>query len=511
MNDWTSGYVSQIDYTHGYYLELNPLRVALAFLNSGLSVPENGTACDLGFGQGLSLNLHAAASLTEWHGNDFNPSHAAQAQHLAEVSGARARISDASFADYCTRPDLPDFDYIGVHGIWSWISEENRAVIVDFVRRKLKPGGVLYISYNTMPGWAAMVPMRHLLTEHAKVMGSPGRGMVSQINAALEFSDKLLATNPVYARANPLIGDRMKKVKEQNRHYLAHEYFNRDWFPTHFSDLARTLSAAKVTYACSAHYHDHITGLTYTPEQFALIKEIPDAVFREEVRDMMMGQTFRRDYWVKGARPSPIVDRMEAMRAHRVVLTAPRASIKLKVATSNGEATMQEAVYGPVLDLLADHKPRTLGEIDQVVSARGVKLSQIIEVAMVLAGRGELASAQADAVVKKAKGHTDRLNAHLILAARGSGDISHLASPVTGGGIPVNRIQQLFLLSRAQGRKLPAEWAELAWQVVASQGQKIVKEGKPLETPEENQAEIALQVKEFNEERLPLLKALQVA
>ena len=71
-------------------------------------------------------------------------------------------------------------DYVGLHGIWSWISDENRAVIVDFVRRKLKVGGVLYVSYNTQPGWAAMVPLRDLFVEHAAVMGAPGQGRVAQ-------------------------------------------------------------------------------------------------------------------------------------------------------------------------------------------------------------------------------------------------------------------------------------------------------------------------------------------
>ena len=61
MSDWTSGYVADIGYTFGYYAELNPLRVRLAFLNQGLVFPEVGTACELGFGQGLSANLHAAA------------------------------------------------------------------------------------------------------------------------------------------------------------------------------------------------------------------------------------------------------------------------------------------------------------------------------------------------------------------------------------------------------------------------------------------------------------------
>ena len=61
---------------------------------------------------------------------------------------------------------------------------ENRAVIVDFIRRKLKVGAVLYISYNTQPGWAAMVPMRDLLTEHCDVMGAAGQGIVGRIDAA---------------------------------------------------------------------------------------------------------------------------------------------------------------------------------------------------------------------------------------------------------------------------------------------------------------------------------------
>jgi hypothetical protein len=60
MIDWTSGYVADIGYTFGYYEELNPGRVRLAFLNQGLVFPEVGAACELGFGQGLSANFHAA-------------------------------------------------------------------------------------------------------------------------------------------------------------------------------------------------------------------------------------------------------------------------------------------------------------------------------------------------------------------------------------------------------------------------------------------------------------------
>ena len=61
-----------------------------------------------------------------------------------------------------------------------------------------------------------------------------------------------------------------------------------------------------------------------------------------------------------------------------------------------------------------------------------------------------------------------------------------------------------------QNRKLPAEWAAYVWQLLAAQNQKLLKEGKPLETPEENLAELTVQATEFAEKYLPILKALQI-
>ena len=313
MTDWTSGYVADIGYTYGYYLELNPQRVKLAFLNAGLVAPEFGNACELGFGQGLSANMHAAASVCSWHGTDFNPAQAGFAQELASASGANAHLFDEAFAEFAQR-DMPEFDYIGLHGIWSWISDENRSVIVDFIRRKLKVGGALYISYNTQPGWAAFAPMRHLMTEHASVMGSTGKGVVSKIDGALEFAQKLLDTNPMFARANPSVIDRLKKVASQDRHYLAHEYFNKDWHPMHFATMSQWLSPAKIDFACPAHYLDNIDAVNLSAQQQALLKEIPDATFKESVRDFIVNQQFRRDYWIKGARKLSAIERAELIK-----------------------------------------------------------------------------------------------------------------------------------------------------------------------------------------------------
>jgi hypothetical protein len=342
-------------------------------------------------------------------------------------------------------------------------------------------------------------------------MAAPGPGIVSRIDAALEFLDKLFAVNPLYARANPQIAPRLKKIKEQNRHYLAHEYFNRDWHPVPFAEMARVLEAAKLTYACSAHYLDHIDVLNLTAEQQKFLADIPDPMFRQTVRDFMVNQQFRRDYWVKGARRLGPLAQAEMLRKQHVILATPRADVPMKVTGSVGEANLQEAIYGPVLDTLSEHRPRTIGHIEQAVRGRNVTFAQVLQVVMVLGSGGHIWLIQDESMAAKAKGQAERLNARLMDKARASPDISFLASPLTGGGVAVRRFEQLFLLARSQGRKQPAEWAQYLWQVLSSQGQKILKDGKPLETAEQNLAELNEQAKTFAEKRLPVLRAFGVA
>lgn len=510
MSDWTSGYVADIGYTFGYYMELNPLRLKMAFLNAGLQSPECGTACELGFGQGVSTNMHAAASVTRWYGTDFNPSQAAYAQELAGAAGADAQLYDEGFDVFCNRADLPEFDYIGLHGIWSWISDENRAVIVDFIRRKLKVGGVLYISYNTQPGWAAMVPMRDLLTEHSEVMGAAGTGIVPRIDAALEFADKLLATKPLYARANPQVVERIKQIKTQNRNYVAHEYFNRDWLPVSFARMADWLAPTKLSFACSAGYFDHADMINLSADQQALLKEIPDPMFRETVRDFCVNQQFRRDYWVKGPRKLSALAQNEAMRMQRVVLIQPRADVSLKVNGALGEAELHSSVYVPILDALADHQPKSLDQIERQIQGQGISFAQLVQAVMILTGANALQAVQSEEKIVAASPQAAALNSHLIREARGSADISYLASPVTGGGYGVSRFNQLFLLGLTQGKQQAGDLAAFAWQVVSVQGQRLVKDGKTLEGEAENQAELQSQVEQFLTKQLPILKALRI-
>ena len=511
MSNWTSGYVADIDYTFGYYRELNPFSSIFPLLNNGILTPQFDTACELGFGQGLSTNIHAAASNTDWYGTDFNPSQAGFARELQSASGSKAMLYDEAFQEFCHRKDLPDFDFIGLHGIWSWVSDANRKILVDFISRKLKVGGVLYISYNNQPGWASFAPMRHLMTQHAEVVGSMGSGTISRVDGALDFAEKLLETNPIYGAANPHVSDRIKQLKGQDRHYLAHEYFNRDWEPMHFSTIANWLQSAKLDYACSAYSVDHLTSIHLTKQQIEFLQAIPDIVLKESVRDFMVNSLFRRDYWVRGKRGTTPLQRAKLIRDLPVILGVGRQGLEVKVRGALGEVTLNNEIYGPVLDCLADNNVKTIGQVEEELkNNKKIGLSEIVECMLILIGKSFVFVAQpqesADAVYRK----SELLNLHLMEKSRNGNEMGYLASPITGGGIPVSQLQQHFLFALKEGHESPEDLARETWKHLTELGQKLMAGDKRLETTEENIEKLTSDAKHFLQIELPILKALRM-
>ncbi|MEQ8313562.1 MAG: class I SAM-dependent methyltransferase [Gammaproteobacteria bacterium] len=509
MSDWSAGYVADIDYTYGYYPELSPLRARLPLLNQGLHCPRIDTACELGFGQGFAICTHGAATNIKWYGNDFNPAQAGFAQEMASAIDGNINVFDDSFEEFAQRSDLPEFDFIAMHGVWSWISDENRKIIVDFIDDKLKVGGILYVSYNTLPGWSAFAQMRHLMTQHTKIMGSKGEGIVSRIDNAIAFSEQLEKVEPLYGKIFPHVKERIAEMKEKDKQYLAHEYFNKDWHPMHFSNMVDLLGPAKLQYACSAHYPDHIDALNLTQEQQQLLKTIPNVTFRESVRDFMTNQSFRRDYWVKGLRRLSPPEQLHELSKLRFILSYPRKDIKLKVKGMLGEAELSKEIYIPILDCFADHKIKSIEQVEDSVSSSKINSPQLIQAIMILASMGYIRAVQEEKEVASCRKKTARFNRYLLDKSMVRADLNFLASPVIGSCIAVNRCNQLFIQALDNNMKTAEQLAQYVWKILSSQGVAIMKENKALESEAESMSELQSVARDFLENFYPILKSLQ--
>jgi len=507
--NWTSGYVADIDYTYGYYPELNPLRIELALSHYGLQAPKIENACELGFGQGVSLCFNSCHGSINWYGTDFNPTQALYAKNLSKHTEQEPIILDDDFLTFCERDDLPTFDFISLHGIWSWISDENRQIIMKFLKNKLAVGGVLYISYNTQPGWSTMIPFRDMLTRHANTMAAQGVGIVKRIDAALEFADKLMAANPSFKNANPQVQERLNLMKKQDRHYLAHEYFNADWHPMGFAEMNDILSTAKLTYAGSANFADTVPELNFTAEQLSIIAKIDDPVYREVIKDLCVNQSFRKDYWVKGAVRLSQYERGQNLSNINVSLVANTELIDMKVKGHLGEANMTSEIYEPLFSVLKKHPSISIRKICETLNGV-VNDTQILEAIAVLLSKNSIALSMSDAEKNKAKQSTKRMNRHLVSGAVSKNEVNYLVSPLTLTGIPLSKFEQLFLKALDEKHKNAAEIAQYVWSLMKPQGHRVIKDGKTLESAEENIEYLNQEAEKFLATKVGLLRNLEV-
>ena len=433
-----------VPFTWTYQAELNPLRAHLALLRAGLRPPVVTTACELGYGLGLSLAVHAAASPVAWYGTDLVPAHAATARRLAAASGAEVAIHDEPFARFCTRDDLPDFDFIGLHGVWSWISESDRAVLLRFVHDRLRPGGVLYLGYNALPGWAGFMAVRDLLVTHAASSGWPGSGSVDHVEHAMAFVGRLLATEPAMARANPQLQSMFAELERQGLGVVAHELFAPDWQPMSFATVARQLAPLGLAYASAADLSDIIDRLDMSVAQRRLVDGLADPVLGQLVRDCIFGKRFRRDYWVRDPQPLPAVERDEAIRQQRVVATAEVGALplRLQAALALQPDGPDAGTVGAVLAQLANRRPLSLGDLES--AAENASPVRLLDAVTFLAAHDLLGVAQDAATIAGVRPRTEGLNRHLREDATIEGEGRVRASPVTGGGVTLSIGERLL-------------------------------------------------------------------
>lgn len=509
--EWSSGYVTELGYTYGFYRELTPAILKFSTLARGFASCLNSSSsikyCELGCGQGFSANLIAAANPEiEVYATDFNPEQISGAQRLAGSAGTpNVHFFDDSFAQFEARKDLPKFDVIALHGIYSWIAKEHRETIIRFINARLKPGGLVYVSYNCLPGWTGAAPMRQLM----RMQAAESAGTIStKIDASFALIERLESVGARYFKAIPEAKRRFEKMKGMGRNYLAHEYLNADWTLFYHSDVAFEMSKARLSYVASANLLDHVDSINLTQEQQNLLQEATDITKREVLRDYIINQQFRRDIFARGAIPLSSSETREEWLNSHFALTTPENAIPLKVKTVLGEVTLQEATYRPIIDAFAASTGAvSLRQIATDKSIANLGWSRLQQAIIMLVGIGHLQPCLAETAgdVRRKK-NTKPFNNAVIERSQYSEDLKHLASPVTGGAISANRFEQLFLFALNKKEEDPALFVS---RIFKNQNQKIIKNGIAIT----NEDEIILEIRskyQFFEKKKDMLKRVGV-
>lgn len=507
MTSWNDGYVSDIEYLPGYYMEQAPAHLDAVCLLRNQEPPrqpgEPFRYCELGCGIGeTALTIAAANHHSEVWGFDFNPAHIARGRQRAVAAGlTNVRLEEASFEQLAReRPfDLPAFDYITLHGVWTWVSPVNRAHIVDFIDRHLKPGGLVYVTYNALPAWTEALPIQRMLN----MLGSLGHESSDmRVSAAVSALRQFAQAGAASLPGEYL--DRLEKERDQgNVSYLSHEYLNDHWQPAFQVDVALDMADAKLEFVGTANLLENFPELSVTAEQRALIEQAPPAM-RETLKDYFMARSFRRDVYVRGVRTIPERRRDGRLRAHRLALAIPSKLLTRDVRIPLGKATLSEGFYGPALEALAARGVVSVGELLDLPEAAGATANAREVIGMLIGSRQAMA---ADCEVsEEARAAARAYNAmHLASCADDGRAVTAIAAPVTGSGITVTIFEMLAYEALMQGTAAePEALTQAAWKLLRQRGDKLRFEGAIIEDEQENLTKLRENMEKIVSAALPL-------
>ena len=357
---WSSGYCTDIPYTMGAYKQLSPITLGATAGLKGRAAPDfsgDFTYLELGCGNAISAVTNAAMyPRGQFYAVDFNPEHVSFARELASETGlTNINVFEYSFAEAAEAPEgtFPQFDVIAFHGVWSWISDENRSHILSIIRRHLKTGGLVYVSYNCQPGWSALMPVRHLVHQHAARQGS-GRSDLQTV-AGLKYVRKLLDDGAVYDRLFPGAKATIDRSLESTQSaYLAHEWFNRDMYAPFSSDVIADLLGVKCNYIGSADASSNVDAIS-VPEKIRPELAGADEALRETLIDFAAGRKFRQDIYGRGTVPLSGTQQARFADSFAFVQYGELpAADNVTIGGPIGEVKGAPEVFGPILQALAE-------------------------------------------------------------------------------------------------------------------------------------------------------------
>lgn len=142
------------------------------------------------------------------------------------------------------------FDYIIVHGIWSWVPDVVKDKILSICNVNLSDNGIAYVSYNTYPGWKRLEQLRDIMLyseKRAKDQDLLERTLYTK-NVLKMVADTMNIDDRSRAQSAYKINN-IHNVLNSNDYYVAHEYleaFNDPVYVSDFIDRARKQGCAYI-------------------------------------------------------------------------------------------------------------------------------------------------------------------------------------------------------------------------------------------------------------------------
>lgn len=228
-----------------------------------------------------------------------------------QVAAGRARIARLGLKNieiHCQSfteigDELGSFDYIICHGVYSWVPSPVQQAIFQIIRARLSPLGVACVSYNVLPGWRMMQPLRD-----AFMLEIPDQlDSLARVAKARELLNFLKASTPDKGPFGDMLRGWADRLAELPDDYVAHEFLEETNAPSTVRDFAAGAARNGLAFLAECDLASMILE-NYGGDvaQQVRARSGNDLVESEQYLDLLSGRTFRQTLLIGSERMAQV-------------------------------------------------------------------------------------------------------------------------------------------------------------------------------------------------------------
>ena len=206
---------------------------------------------------------------------------------------------------------LGTYDYIIAHGFYSWVDEDTKDNFLRLCKEHLAENGILYMSYNTYPGWHKMDSVRALLefankdidTLNHREKVRHGKTVASKLGALMLEYDTVKNQQTSFLQS-------LRQILQKQDCYVGHDHLEPVNTPVYFHQCMDHMAEHGFTYLCDCDLNLSFPTVYDEILRTQLQELAPhDPLAREQYIDFMLNTAFRKSLFThKGATPKRITE-----------------------------------------------------------------------------------------------------------------------------------------------------------------------------------------------------------
>ena len=204
---------------------------------------------------------------------------------------------------------LGTYDYIIAHGFYSWVDEETKDNFLRLCKEHLGSNGILYMSYNTYPGWHKMDSVRALLefankdidTLNHREKVRHGKTIASKLGSLMLEYDTVKSQQASFLQS-------LRQTLQKQDCYVGHDHLEPVNTPVYFHQCMDHMAEHGFTYLCDCDLNLSFPDVYDETLRTKLQDLAPhNPLAREQYIDFMLNTAFRKSLFThKGATPKRI-------------------------------------------------------------------------------------------------------------------------------------------------------------------------------------------------------------